>query len=428
VARRKVRTTVALAVVGLVGVVAAEDWPRWRGPKIDALCQEKGLLKTWPAGGPRLLWAMNGLGVGYSTVAVVGNRAYTMGDVPTDGGQKRQFVIAIDLTSRKVLWRAEVGPPHSDGSRCTPTYDEGRLYAIGTDGDLVCVDAASGRVLWRKNFGRDFGGRMMTGWKYSESPLVDGEKLLCTPGAQDAMIVALNKKTGETIWKCAVPALGRRGKPGAGYSSIVISNACGVKQYVQLIGRGVIGVRAEDGKFLWGYNKIANGVANVPTPVVWKDYVFCSTAYGTGAALLKLQKQGDGIRAREVYFLDSKTFQNHHGGFVLVDGHIYGGSGHNAGAPTCIELLTGKIVWKEKQPGGGSGAVLYADGNLIIRYQRGEVVLIAATPEGYQLRGQFKPPRKDGVGGPAWAHPVVSGGRLYLRHRDVLYCYDLRSG
>ena len=426
--RQKTRILAAVALAGLLGLARAEDWPRWRGPRLDGLCQEKGLLKQWPPEGPRLLWTMNGLGVGYSTLSIVGDRAYTMGDLPTDGGGKRQFVIAIDLSKRKVLWRAEVGPPHRDGSRCTPTYDQGRLYAIGTDGDLVCVDAASGRVLWRKNFGRDFGGRMMSSWKFSESPLVDGEKLVCTPGARDAMLVALNKKTGEVIWKCAVPRLGRRGRDGAGYSSIVISEACGVRQYVQLVGRGVIGVRAEDGKFLWGYNRVANGVANVPTPVVWKDYVFCSTSYSTGAALLKLEKDGDGVRAREVYFLDSRTFQNHHGGFVLVDGHIYGGHGHNAGAPTCIELLTGKVIWKERQPGGGSGAVLYADGNLIIRYQSGDVALIAATPRGYRLRGRFKPPRRPGIGGPAWAHPVVVGGRLYLRHRDVLYCYDLRSG
>ena len=425
--RQKTGILAAVALAGLLGLARAEDWPRWRGPMLDGLCQEKGLLKQWPPQGPKLLWTMNGLGVGYSSLSVVGDRAYTMGDLRTDGG-KRQFVIAIDLSKRKVLWRAEVGPPHGDGSRCTPTYDQGRLYAIGTDGDLVCVDAASGRVLWRKNFGRDFGGRMMSSWKFSESPLVDGEKLVCTPGARDAMLVALNKKTGEVIWKCAVPRLGRRGRDGAGYSSIVISEACGVRQYVQLVGRGVIGVRAEDGKFLWGYNRVANGVANVPTPVVWKDYVFCSTSYSTGAALLKLEKNGDGVRAREVYFLDSRTFQNHHGGFVLVDGHIYGGHGHNAGAPTCIELLTGKVLWKERQPGGGSGAVLYADGNLIIRYQSGDVALIAATPRGYRLRGRFKPPRRPGIGGPAWAHPVVVGGRLYLRHRDVLYCYDLRSG
>jgi len=407
----------------LSSLAAGADWPRWRGPKNDGLCTETGLLKEWPPEGPKLLWVAQGVGIGYSGMSIVGGKLYTMGDLETDGG-KAQFVIAMDLATRKVIWTAKVGPPHRDGSRSTPTFDEGLLYAVGTSGDLVCVQAADGKVVWRKNYAKDFGGRMMSGWRYSESVLVDGEKLLCTPGADDAAIVALNKKTGEVIWKCASP----RPVGGSGYSSIVVSEGAGVRQYITLFGRGALGARASDGKFLWFYRRIGNSTANIPTPVVDGDYVFVSTAYGTGAALLKLSAEGNGgVKADEVYFLNANTFQNHHGGFVKVGDYIYGGSGHNSGKPTCIEMKTGKIIWQVNQPGGGSAAVLYADGNLIFRYQRKEVCLIAATPEGYKLRGKFKPPSKPGMRGPAWAHPVISDGKLYLRHAGYIFCYDVKA-
>jgi len=406
--------------------LSAADWPRWRGPNLDGICTETGLLKEWPKAGPPLLWQVTGLGTGYSSVSIVDGKLYTMGDLPGEGGEKQQLVICLDLNTKKILWTAKVGPPHSDGSRCTPTVDDGHVYAIGTSGGLVCLNAQNGELVWQKNFAEDFNGKMMSGWKYSESVLIDGDKLICTPGANSAILAALNKKTGELLWQCSMPNIGNRGKDGAGYSSIVISQGGGLRQYVQITGRGCIGVSAADGKFLWGYNRVANGTANIPTPVVEGDYVFCSTAYGTGAALLKLSLTGDGnVEAQEVYFLDENVFQNHHGGFVLLDGYIYGGHGHNKGDPTCLELKTGKIVWKEKQPGGGSAAVLYADGNLIFRYQQGEVCLIKATPEGYQLKGQFTPPKESGMSGPAWAHPVIADKKLYLRHKNVLQCFDL---
>mgnify|MGYP000094314219 FL=1 len=414
----------ALVCLGLIaGATAlAADWPRWRGPKNDGICTETGLLKEWPAEGPKLLWTASGVGKGFSSMSIVGGKLYTMGDLKTEEGD-RQHVIALDLASQKVAWTALVGPPHGDGSRCTPTFDDGLLYAVGTDGDLVCVQAADGKEVWRKHFAKDFGGRMMSGWKYSESPLVDGDRLLCTPGGDQAAIVALNKKTGEPIWKCASP----RPVGGAGYASIVVTEGAGVRQYITLFGRGALSAKADDGKCLWHYPRIGNGTANIPTPVVDGDYVFVSTAYGTGAALLKLSPADGGVKAEEVYFLDANTFQNHHGGFVKVGDYIYGGSGHNAGKPTCLEMKTGKIVWQEAQPGGGSGAVLYADGNLIIRYQGKEVCLIGATPEGYKLKGKFTPPGQPGMGGPAWAHPVISDGKLYLRHANYVFCYDVKG-
>ncbi len=416
----------SLVVLSHHGVATAADWPQWRGPNRDAICSETGLLKSWPGGGPKILWELAGLGSGYSSLAIVGGRLYTMGDIEVET-KKVQCVLAYDLSTRSRLWVAQVGPPHSDGPRCTPTIDNGLIYALGTSGDVVCIDAGSGGVRWRKNFKDDLGIGKNPGWKYSESPLVDGDTLICTPGGREAVVVALDKKTGQVIWKCSMPDIGPRGRDEAGYSSIVISEAGGIRQYVQLTNKGVIGVAAKDGTFLWGYNKVANSVANIPTPVVYEDYVFCSTAYGTGSALLKLIAAAGGVRADEVYFLDAGTFQNHHGGFVRVGDYIYGGHGHNQGKPTCLELKTGKIMWQEDQPGGGSAAVLYTDGHLYFRYQDDVMALVEANPEKYVLKGTFKLPERPGMSGEAWAHPVIVDSKLYVRHSDVLIVYDVKG-
>lgn len=407
------------------GVVSAADWPQFRGPNRDGICAETGLLKSWPDGGPKLLWEMSGLGTGYSSVAIVDGKLYTMGDIEVDS-EKAQYVIAVDLGTREQLWATKIGPSHNDGPRCTPTVDDGLIYAIGTSGNLICVDADTGEIHWNKHLQKDLGGAKNPQWKFSESPLIDGDRLLCTPGGHKAVMVALNKKTGEPIWRCSMPDIGPKGKEEAGYSSIVISHGAGVKQYIQLTNEGLISVSA-DGKFLWGYNRIANRVANIPTPVVDGDYVFTSTAYQTGSALLKLVPDGDGVKAEEVYWLDKDTFQNHHGGFVKVGDYIFGGHNHNKGEPTCLDMRTGKVMWHADQPGGGSAAVLYADGHLVFRYQDDVVALIEANPEKYNLKGTFKLPKREGASGEGWAHPVICDGKLYLRHADVLYVYDVKA-
>lgn len=421
--RSRLATTRPAGLQPGAGQGASGDWPGFRGPRRDGLCLETGLLASWPSDGPKLLWKLEGLGKGYSSVAIAGGRLFTMGDRPADG-KKAQFVLAFDLGSRKELWAARVGPPHSDGPRCTPTIDGELLYALGTDGDLVCLETATGKDRWRKSLVKDFGGRMMSVWKFSESPLVDGDKLICTPGASDAALVALNKKTGDVIWKCQAADLGPKGKDGAGYSSAVAADIDGVRQYVQITGRGAVGVSAQDGKLLWNYNRIANGVANVPSPLVRGNQVFVTTSYKTGAALLKIAGKDGKFSAEEIYFLEPTQFENHHGGVVLVGDYIYGGHGLNAGQPACIHLPTGEIVWKPKAPFRGSAAVLYADGHLIFRYDRGDVCWIEARPQEFRLQGQFKAVTSDG---PAWAYPVVHDKRLYLRHSNVLACYDLSA-
>lgn len=394
-------------------------WPQWRGPQRDGVATEKSLLKTWPEQGPPLAWKMNGLGEGYSSVAVADGKIFTLGE--RQGGA---FLIAIDEATRKVLWSTPIGSAWGDGGpRGTPTVDGDRVYAIGGHGDLLCAKVADGKAVWRKNFERDFQGHMMSHWGYCESPLVDGDKLIVTPGGTRNTIMALDKKAGSKKWSSAVPRLGPNGNDGAGYSSVVISKACGRRQYVQLFGNGVVGVDAANGKYLWGYNRVANGTANIPTPIVRDDYVFCSTGYGAGAALLHLVKAGNGIKAEERYFLEAKTLQNHHGGMVLIGDYVYGGHGHNSGAPICVELLTGKVKWRvNRGPAGGSAAVVAADGQLYFRYDEGLMALIEVTPDGYKLNGKFEFPKG---GNPSWAHPVVAGGKLYLREQDQLLVYDI---
>jgi outer membrane protein assembly factor BamB len=425
VSQRSGRVGVVTALLAsLAAFAGASDWPGWRGPGRDAVSPETGLLPQWGPEGPPLAWKASGVGGGFSGVAVAGDRIYTMGD--KDGAQ---HVFALRRDGSGVLWKTQVGRPHVDergGSRGTPVVDGERVFALGSDGDLVCLDAATGRKVWSRSLERDYGGQMMSRWMWSESPLVDGDRLVFTPGARDAALVAVEKATGREVWRARVPDLGPAGRDGAGYSSIVVSHGAGVKQYVQLLGRGLVGVRASDGAFLWSYNRVANGVANISTPIVTGDRVFASTGYQTGSALLELRREGEGVAAREVYFLDSKTLQNHHGGLVLVGGHVYAGHGHNRGFPICVDLATGRVAWGGdiRNAGTGSAAVMYADGRLYFRYENGVVVLIEATPEGYREKGSFTIP---GVRNPSWAHLAIADGRLYVREQDTLYCYDLRS-
>jgi outer membrane protein assembly factor BamB len=424
----KIRSMVMVLAMtlALVSALQAADWPQWRGPNRDAVSAETGLLKEWPKEGPTLLWKMEGLGKGFSSVSIVGDTLYTMGD-----RSGTSYIVAVDLKAHKVLWEAKVAKAWSDGTRCTPTVDGGMVYGLGPEtGDLVAVNAADGKEVWRKNFNRDFGGHMMSGWGYSESPLIDGDKLICSPGAKDAMMVALGKKTGEVIWKAAGP-------DGAGYGSPVISEGGGVRQYVTNSGAGLVSVEAKTGKLLWKNSKIAHGTAHIPTPVVKGDLVFGANGYGGGGVLVKLSADGSGgVKAEEVKYLDAGKFQNHHGNMALVGDYIYAGSGHTAGVPICINAKTGDIVWKQDkapqgagwkkgdQPGDGSAAIVAADGHIILRYESGDIVMFAATPQGYQQQGLFKPVFQQG---PSWSHPVILNGCLYLRENDVLMCYDIKA-
>lgn len=416
--------TIAVSILSLLANAAqAKDWPQWRGPDRTGLSAEKGIIKSWEGSAPKLLWNVKGSGSGFSSVSIVDGILYTSGNF--EGGQG---VSAFSIKDGKLLWQTPVTdfvPKHGyQGARSAPTVDGDKLYITTSNGVIACL-STKGKIVWSKDFKKEWKGKMMSGWGFSESPLVDGDRVVCTPGGNDAFMVSLDKKTGTTKWKTKIESedLGKKGKDGAGYGSIVISNGGGVKQYVQMTGRGVIGVRTEDGRLMWNYNKVANSTANIPTPVVDGDHVFCSTGYGTGSALLKLVKKGSTVVAEEVYFLKPKTLQNHHGGLLLIDGHIYGAHKHNGGDPICVEMKSGEVKWgPEKGVGHGSACVTFVDGHLIYRYQSGHVALVKATPKGYELKGSFMPAHQEAE---SWAHPVVSDGKLYLREQDHIMCYEL---
>lgn len=389
----------------------AADWPQFRGPHRDDHSPDKGLLQAWPRGGPPLAWRGADVGSGYASVTVVGGRVFTMGN-KGDGC----FIFALDRHNGRLLWSAKVGKPGGNLG-CTPTVADGRVFGLGPLGDLVCVDEATGAEQWRRNLATDFGGHF-GGWQYTESPLVDGERLVVTPGGRDATIVALDRKTGQTLWKCGAPLTDTT----AGYSSMVIATTGGIRQYVQLLAGGVVGVRARDGKFLWKYEKLGNNTANIPTPIMLGDDVFCSAGYGKGGALLHLSRHGDGVTAREVYY--NHELMNKHGGLVVVAGRVYGDH-DDSGHPFCADVHTGKVLWRKGANGAGEGSasVVYADCRLYFRYQNGAVALVRPSASGYEEISSFTIPHPEGYN---WAHPVVIDGRLYLRQQGTVYCYDVR--
>lgn len=425
---RWLATTGLLAILTTGSLSAAEpsgDWPQWRGPNRDNISAYKGLDANWEKQPPELLWKTSGLGAGYASVSIADGRLYTTGN-----RDQTQHVTCVDLGTQKVLWTTAVTeqtPKHGyEGSRCTPTVDGDRVYVVTSNGSIACLNTGDGRIVWQKDF-QAWNGRMMSGWGFSESPLVDGDHVLCTPGSDQAMIVCLDKMSGAEVWKSAVPDFGTAGKPGAGYASIVISEAAGIKQYVQLVGRGVIGVRASDGKPLWGYNRVANPVANIPTVIASGNFVFASTGYDEGGtALLKLSPFKGGIKVDEVYYYNSKELQNHHGGMVLVGKTVYMGHGHNKGFPVAVDLNSGKVLWNAQREsrdiGNGSAAITCVDGHVIFRYQSGQVALVEANPKAFKFKGAFKP---EIVEKEAWAQPVVVDGKLYLREQDSLMVYDV---
>jgi outer membrane protein assembly factor BamB len=393
----------------------AADWPQWRGVNRDDISPDKGLLKEWPKDGPPLAWKATGIGDGYSGVSVVGDRVFTMGDLGKDS-----HVIALGRAKGEKLWSAKVsalGNVDHPGSRCTPTVDGDFVYALDQNGVLVCLKIADGSEVWRKSLPNDFKGKTAR-YSYTESPLIDGDKLICTPGGSNA-IVALDKKNGELIWKSDLSA-------ATGYSSVVISTAAGVRQYVQLTADCVVGVDAKDGKVLWKYDKLAQRMPVIPTPLVLGDQVFCAAGYGKGGSLLTLSESDGKFKAKEEYFKSGLT--NKHGGIVQVGDYLYGDR-DDTGKPWCVEWKTGKMKddWLKDagdKKGRGSASLTFADGNLYIRYDNGYVALVPADPDNYKEKGVFKIPNSDRQ---SWAHPVVVGGKLYLREKDTLWVYDVKA-
>jgi len=414
----------ALSTLAISNAVS-EDWPQWRGPDRNGKAASKGLLSDWNNQKPKLLWMTDGMGKGYASVSIMDNTLYTTGD--SDQGQA---VVAVDLKTQDIKWKelvtAEVPEHGYQGARSTPTIDGDLLYVMMSNGTLACLNRADGKVQWKHNLQEEYDATLPK-WGFAESPLVDGDRVIVGCGSADALLICFDKESGKEIWKTAKGRtdLGTNGKDEAGYSSVKITTGGGIKQYVKLIGRGLIGVDARNGRLLWNYNPIANDVANIPDPIIAGDYIFTSTGYQTGAALLKLQRSGRSVNAQELYFLEPNKFQNHHGGMIQIGRYVYAGTKHNQGFPICIDMENGETKWGGdfRGVGKGSAAILLVDGKLIFRYQSGELALIEATPKEYNLLGSFKPEYQEGN---SWAHPVVVDGLLYLREQDKLMCYDLQ--
>ena len=410
-----------------VSRAANNDWPQFGGVNRDGISKETGLLSSWPEGGPELEWTAGGTGTGYSSLAIVGERIFTIGDIGDE-----QFLIGLNKSDGKLAWKTKIGQANKTnypGSRSTPTVVDGNVYALSTEGLLVCASADEGTIAWQQDLVKDFGGELMKAmgrfdWQFSESPLVDEDRVIVTPGANDSVMVAFDRKTGDLKWKTKLPeSVGEKGTDGAGYCSIIVAEIHGTRQYIQLYGRGVMSVDAKSGDYLWGYNRVANNIANISSAVVSGNRVFVSTGYQTGSALLDIKHNGDQWAADEVYFLDSREFQNHHGGFVLHDGHIYGGHGHKLGFPVCIELSKGEVVWgPTRNRGQGSASVAFADGHVYMRYENGLMVLVEATPSGYREKGSFMIPD---VQAKSWSRPVIVGKKLYLKEQDKIHCYNI---
>jgi outer membrane protein assembly factor BamB len=407
--------SVATAAMTAVTLTHAEDWPQWRGSLRDGVSRETGLLKELPASGPHLAWRAAGIGAGYSSVSIAKGVVFTIGDK-----EDASFAIALDAGTGKQVWTAKLGKPGApgwggfSGPRSTPTVDNDLVFVVGQWGEMACLKADSGKEIWRKDFTVDFGASRPE-WGFAESPLVDGDAVMVTPGGPDGAVVALDKKTGSILWRT------KDFTDRAHYASLITAEIGGVKQYIQLTAENVAGIAAKDGKLLWKAPR-KGATAVIPTPVVRDNFVYVTSGYGIGCNLFKINHQGGAFIAEEVY--SNKLMQNHHGGVVRIEDYIYGYS--DSKGWTCQEMATGKALWQEKSK-LGKGSIVAADGRLWLRGEdgKGTVALIDASTEGYKDHGSFNPPDRSDKN--SWAHPVIANGKLYLRDQDVLLCYDVKA-
>ncbi|HLX61697.1 MAG TPA: PQQ-binding-like beta-propeller repeat protein [Planctomycetota bacterium] len=403
----------AIAFVFAVSVAAA-DYPQWRGPNRDGISPETGLLKEWPKDGPKLAWKKEGIGGGWSTPSVAGGKIFLIVDK-----DKKESALALDEKDGNQIWSTELGAvggnasqaPQYPGSRSTPTVDGEFVYCLGSDGDLACLDVAKGGVKWKKNLKTDFGGKAGM-WAYAESPLIDGGTLIATPGGDKATLVALNKKTGDTIWMSAVP-----GGDAASYSSAIVALVAGAKEYIQFVHGGVIGVDAATGKFLWRDSRTKDAMANISTPLFYNDMVFSGSGRAVGG-VVKLAAADGGVQATPVY--KDVALATGIGGAIRVGENLYTCNRQLV----CAEFATGKVLWEDKSIGPAS--LCFADGHLYLHgHNNGTVALVEASPAGYKEKGRFTPtfeikPNQ------AWSYPVVANGRLYVRDVNVLCAYEVK--
>jgi outer membrane protein assembly factor BamB len=409
---------IGAAVIGgasIVGMASADDWPQWRGPRRDGTSAETGLLQTWPAGGPRRVWLFRDCGAGYGGPAIVGNRVYINGT-----RKDREVLLALDAGTGQEAWMAPIGKvyeeDHGDGPRSTPTVDGALIYTLGGRGNLVCVKAANGEVVWSKSLEDDLDGDQPH-WGYCESPLVYRNLVICTPGGKKGAVAALDKATGKVVWRS------KQATSAAHYASVVVMQHNGHDELVQLLPDQLVGLDPATGDVRWSVPWV-RPVAAIPTPLVHQSLAFASSGYGAGCMLVEV---GADHRATKTY--DNKVMKNKQGGVVLVDGRLYG---HSEGVGwVCMELATGKQLWRDRDA-MGMGSVILADGRLYcLDEENGDVALVEPSTAGWKERGRFElDPQSDDRAdkGRIWTHPVIANGRLYLRDQNLVFCYDIRDG
>jgi outer membrane protein assembly factor BamB len=413
--------TLPALVLGLTTLPStAADWPSWRGPARDNRSPDTGLLKSWEKAGPALVWTFENAGKGYSSPAIVGEDLFITGS--RDG---QATLICLNAATGKEKWATPIGGDPEKGyntgwgagTRGAPTVGSGIVYALSANGELAAVDAKSGKVSWTRDLVKEFGGKVPE-WGYAESPLLDDGKLIVTPGGDGGAIVALDPATGKDLWRS------KDLKNPAQYSSVIVAEVDGKRQYIQLFMNAVAGVDAKSGELLWTSPWPGGRTAVIPTPIYHDGHVYITSGYGAGSKLVSIK----GGEATDVW--DNKVMKNHHGGVVLVDGHLYGFS--DGGGVICQNFKTGEQVWNERGEGIQKGAVHYADGMLYcLDEQEGSVFLIEASPKGYKEHGRFSLPRetelRKGTRGLVWTHPVVINGKLYLRDQDLMFCFDVKK-
>jgi len=400
--------TLLLAATGVFAENPGHSWPQFHGPDRDNISRETGLLNVWPDEGPSLVWTAKGLGHGFSSVAIAGGMIVTAGNMEED-----TVVTALNMDG-EVLWRAKNGEAWTKdypGTRSTPTIDGTRIYHQSPLGNIVCLEAETGEVIWNVDILTKVGSKNST-WGLAESLLIDGDRLISCPGGPETCMVALDKHTGSVIWKA--PSTDEL----AGYSSPSLVEYKGLRIIVTLTAKAIIGVNADNGELLWHVKHESYADENVMIPIFYDGYIFISTL-ATGSVKWRITVEDEKVGLEEIW--RTKELDNHHGGVILLDGYLYGASTvKNSNEWICLDWQTGSMMYAD--PGVGKGSLTYADGMLYTLSIDRVMGLVRPTSTLFELVSSFEIPK--GGEGKSWAHPVVSNGRLYIRHGEFLYVYS----
>lgn len=398
-----------------------DSWTQWGGPNRDHKSLASGLKQEWPTGGPKLVWSAKTAGMGYSSIAVSEGRCYTLG-----AKEGKNYVQCLDATSGQQVWQTETGEAAAEktyatgwgaGPRSTPTVVSDRIVVLDDMGNCCCLTKSDGKLIWKKNLIADLGGSMPN-WGYSESPLVDGDRVVVCPGGAN-FLVAFNLNTGETVLKSTGYA------EKAHYVSVIKHSVNGLDAYTTACGKGLVSFATDDGRMLWSNSLTGAGTATIPTPIIVDNRVYHTAGYGAGCVLLKLSRSGKNVTAEEVWA--NKNQSNHHGGVVLHNGTIYGFKPRSGWIAQ--DFSSGEAKFQEPVKDEAGGSLAFADGRLYVYGEKtGNCYLVEPSPSAWTVKGQLSLPEKSGLNrgrGQIWAHPVIAEGKLFLRDLDLIYAFDI---